>query len=200
MYHESVHRHGFGKLGALREIALAKEEGYKWWYAGFYIHSCIKMRYKGDYRPQLILDPVSYSWDPLDDDMKKRLDVEKFVSLSQIRPEAGQPKAGTESVTGFGDDETADEDDSDDDAPVPDPDMPLFTRPFPGVLTKTQLLTEIDLDHIKLRIRGQEAETCDLIDWETNDIDSPNSMKGIIAGLVAAVGIELGNEMTVTFG
>jgi len=26
MYHESVHEHGFGKLGALREIVLAKEE------------------------------------------------------------------------------------------------------------------------------------------------------------------------------
>jgi arginine-tRNA-protein transferase len=38
MYHEDVHNHGFGKLGAIREIALAREEGYKWWYAGFYIH------------------------------------------------------------------------------------------------------------------------------------------------------------------
>jgi arginine-tRNA-protein transferase len=38
MYHENVHTHGFGKLGAMREIALAREEGYKWWYAGFYIH------------------------------------------------------------------------------------------------------------------------------------------------------------------
>jgi arginine-tRNA-protein transferase len=38
MYHEDVHEHAFGKLGAIREIALAKEDGYKWWYAGFYIH------------------------------------------------------------------------------------------------------------------------------------------------------------------
>jgi arginyl-tRNA---protein transferase len=82
MYHESVHQHGFGKLGALREIALAKEEGYKWWYAGFYIHSCVKMRYKGDYTPQHMLDPVSYNWDPLDDEIKKRLDSRKFVSLA----------------------------------------------------------------------------------------------------------------------
>ena len=82
IYHESVHQHGFGKVGALREIALAKEEGYKWWYAGFYIHSCIKMRYKGDYTPQYMLDPGSYNWDPLDDEMKKRLDSKKFVSLS----------------------------------------------------------------------------------------------------------------------
>jgi arginine-tRNA-protein transferase len=82
MYHESVHQYGFGKIGALREIALAKEEGYKWWYAGFYIHNCIKMRYKGDYSPQYILDPVSYNWDSLDEEMKKRLDRRKFVSLT----------------------------------------------------------------------------------------------------------------------
>jgi len=62
---------------------LAKEEGYKWWYAGFYIHSCVKMRYKGDYMPQYMLDPDSYNWDPLDDEMKKKLDSRKFVSLSR---------------------------------------------------------------------------------------------------------------------
>jgi arginine-tRNA-protein transferase len=89
MYHESVHQHSFGKLGALREIALAKEEGYKWWYAGFYIHSCIKMRYKGDYTPQYILDPESYNWDPLDDEMKSKLDSTKYVSLS--REKSGKP-------------------------------------------------------------------------------------------------------------
>jgi hypothetical protein len=82
MYHESVHQYGFGKIGALREIALAKEEGYKWWYAGFYIHNCIKMKYKGDYSPQYVLDPVSYNWDSLDEEMKKRLDSRKFVSLT----------------------------------------------------------------------------------------------------------------------
>jgi arginine-tRNA-protein transferase len=85
MYHESVHQHGFGKLGALREIALAKEDGYKWWYAGFYIHSCVKMRYKGDYSPQYMLDPDSYQWDPLDAELKKKLDERKFVSLSRER-------------------------------------------------------------------------------------------------------------------
>lgn len=83
MYDESVHEHNFGKIGALREIALAIEEGYQWWYAGFYIHSCVKMRYKGDYAPQYILDPESYDWDLLDDSLKSKLDKTKFVSLSR---------------------------------------------------------------------------------------------------------------------
>lgn len=95
MYHESVHQHNFGKIGALREIALAKEEGYQWWYAGFYIHSCVKMRYKGDYTPQYLLDPDSYDWDLLDSELKKKLDEKKFVSLSQERKrlEASESKA-----------------------------------------------------------------------------------------------------------
>ncbi|KAL3422443.1 arginine-trna-protein transferase 1 [Phlyctema vagabunda] len=83
MYHESVHQHNIGKIGALKEIALAKEKGYQWWYAGFYIHSCVKMRYKGDYAPSYILDPESYDWDLLDSDFKKKLDQQKYLSLSQ---------------------------------------------------------------------------------------------------------------------
>ena len=85
LYHESVYQHNFGKLGALREIALAEEEGYRWWYAGFYIHSCAKMRYKGDYAPQYMLDPESYEWDLLDDGLKKMLDEKKLVILSRER-------------------------------------------------------------------------------------------------------------------
>ncbi len=62
LYHESVHKHSPGKMGALREIALARELGYKWWYPGYYIHSCPKMRYKMDYSPQHVLDPETLTW------------------------------------------------------------------------------------------------------------------------------------------
>lgn len=235
MYHESVHQHGFGKLGALREIALAKEEGYRWWYAGFYIHSCIKMRYKGDYTPQYMLDPASYNWDLLDDVMKKKLDIKKYVSLSSERA-ASATEAETEGDQHAGEvdpatidtakdsnldpvvnlneeqnsaveeaepsnpDNNLNEDqDSDDDGPVPNPETPLFARSIPGVLTREQLLTEIDLDHIRLRIRDTEAETSDLVSWDTSDMDNVHSLKGIIADLVAAVGSEAAREMVVHF-
>ncbi|KAG8806142.1 Arginyl-tRNA--protein transferase 1, partial [Serendipita sp. 401] len=51
-----------GKLSVLREAALAREfyaaglKELKWVYLGFYIHSCQKMRYKGDYSPSYLLD------------------------------------------------------------------------------------------------------------------------------------------------
>jgi len=183
-------------MGALREIALAKEQGYKWWYAGFYIHSCVKMRYKGDYSPQYMLDPESYDWNLLDAEMKRRLDETPYVSLSRER------RMGEASVNVSADViETAEDgDNSDDDPPVQNPHLPLFSRDMPGILTKEQLLTEVDLDHIKLRIRGQEAYTCHLMDWEDGDVEDLASMKGIIGELVSAVGPQLAMEMIVSFG
>ncbi|KAF4634986.1 hypothetical protein G7Y89_g3115 [Cudoniella acicularis] len=209
MYHESVHKHGFGKIGALREIALAKEEGYKWWYAGFYIHSCVKMRYKGDYSPQYMLDPASYDWDLLDGDLKKKLDSNKYVSMSSDA--LGRDAAdNTSSSKDTGMTGTAEElsspnntivfDSDSDDLPTPNPDLILFSRGTPGILTKDQLITDIDLDYVKLRIRGQDAEACDLISWDDSSIDDPHSIKGIIAELAAAVGPELSREMIISFG
>ncbi|EDN10132.1 conserved hypothetical protein [Histoplasma mississippiense (nom. inval.)] len=42
----------FGKISALREIALTSEGNYQYYYMGFYIHSCPKMRYKANFQPQ----------------------------------------------------------------------------------------------------------------------------------------------------
>ncbi|KAH7356823.1 arginine-tRNA-protein transferase-like protein 1 [Rhexocercosporidium sp. MPI-PUGE-AT-0058] len=208
MYHESVHQHGFGKLGALREISLAREEGYKWWYAGFYIHSCVKMRYKGDFSPQYILDPESYAWDPLNAEVKKKLDTTKYFSLSRqlaalvekgpiekgpIEKEASTPTNDTSNPENVADD------DSDDDPPLSDPDTPLFARSMPGILNKAQLLQEVNLDTIKLSVRGQPAEARQLVSWATSDIDDSSSIKGVIAELAAAIGPQLVKEMAVAF-
>lgn len=94
MYHEDLHRWSPGKLSALREAALALEGGYRWYMMGFYIHSCPKMRYKADYHPQYLLDPETYAWDALDDDLRRRLDVRPYVSLSAER-RAGIPAPST---------------------------------------------------------------------------------------------------------
>ncbi|TVY43586.1 Arginyl-tRNA--protein transferase [Lachnellula subtilissima] len=199
MYHESVNEFSFGKIGALREVALAKEQGYKWWYAGFYIHNCVKMRYKGDYSPQYMLDPESYDWNLLDNGLKKKLSERKYVSLSRentIREgstDAPVDKMETEKKVDDGSD-------SDGDLPVLDPDTPLFSRNMPGILTKEQLLTDVDLDHVKLRLRGQEAHTCDLVSWDDGDVEDLASMKGIIGDLASAVGPRVAQDVVVSFG
>ncbi|TFK43638.1 arginine-tRNA-protein transferase [Crucibulum laeve] len=72
MYDKTWEGFSLGKLSALREISLAHEirqagaleMGYL--YMGFYIYSCQKMRYKGDYSPSYLADPETYEWYPLD--------------------------------------------------------------------------------------------------------------------------------------
>lgn len=101
-YHESIHKFSPGKFGALQEIALAKEEGYRWWYPGYYIHSCPKMHYKVDYSPQYILDPVTLDWDPLDKTVLALLDRFPYLSLSQHRAQSAAKEAKSESAVGNG--------------------------------------------------------------------------------------------------
>ncbi|PQE08900.1 hypothetical protein CJF31_00010816 [Rutstroemia sp. NJR-2017a BVV2] len=193
MYHEDVHSHEFGKLSALREIALAKEHGYQYWYAGFYIHSCVKMRYKRDYNPQYILDPELYTWILFDDKLLKKMDERKYVSENQedtpaataLQQPQDSPKASA---------------DSDDEAEVPNPSLPVWERSMPGLLTREEILTQVDLDHIKLRLRDIDAEACQLVRWDTGSIDDIYSLKGMIAELVSAVGVELAREMVWLLG
>lgn len=83
LYHESIHWLNPGKLGALREIALAREVGYRWWYPGYYVHSCAKMRYKIDYKPQYVLDPEDLQWYLLDKDALALFDEYHYVCLSR---------------------------------------------------------------------------------------------------------------------
>ncbi|KAL5488046.1 ATE1 [Sanghuangporus weigelae] len=73
IYNSKWERFSLGKYSALREAALAREmheygaKDLKYLYLGFYVHSCQKMRYKGDYSPSFLLDPEEYTWYPLKD-------------------------------------------------------------------------------------------------------------------------------------
>ncbi|KAI0375755.1 hypothetical protein BV20DRAFT_959795 [Pilatotrama ljubarskyi] len=72
MYEKKWEKFSLGKLSALREAALAREiheagvPDMKYLYLGYYVHSCPKMRYKGDYSPSYLADPEEYTWFPLD--------------------------------------------------------------------------------------------------------------------------------------
>ncbi|XP_059708083.1 arginyl-tRNA--protein transferase 1 isoform X1 [Haemorhous mexicanus] len=60
-----------GVYSALREIAFTRQLCVKapdlcFYYMGFYIHSCPKMRYKGQYKPSDLLCPETYVWTPIE--------------------------------------------------------------------------------------------------------------------------------------
>ncbi|XP_034292256.1 arginyl-tRNA--protein transferase 1 isoform X3 [Pantherophis guttatus] len=76
-----------GVYSALREIAFTRQLHEKasdlsYYYMGFYIYSCPKMRYKGQYRPSDLLCPETYTWIPLEQCLPS-LERSKYSRLNQ---------------------------------------------------------------------------------------------------------------------
>uniref|UniRef100_A0AAR5PJA0 Arginyl-tRNA--protein transferase 1 n=1 Tax=Dendroctonus ponderosae TaxID=77166 RepID=A0AAR5PJA0_DENPD len=76
-----------GTYGSLREIQLVldlqnKIPNFKYYYMGFYIHSCPKMRYKGKLNPSYLLCPETYTWFKIDKCVPK-LDISKYSRLNE---------------------------------------------------------------------------------------------------------------------
>ncbi|XP_056617011.1 arginyl-tRNA--protein transferase 1 isoform X2 [Triplophysa dalaica] len=66
-YHPDFSSLSLGTYSALSEIAFTKQlqkqsPKLAYYYLGFYVHSCPKMRYKGQYRPSDLLCPETYVW------------------------------------------------------------------------------------------------------------------------------------------
>ena len=153
IYHVDFENWSFGKVSALREIALALTSEREYYYMGYYIHSCIKMRYKGDYKTQQILDPESYDWNPLDDKMKRLLDLNSYISMSQ-RNNVNEVTMGEETMDYarreiFSIPSKA--------AEAVSEGLSLFKIAMPGVLTADDVRTQIDLNSIKVEISPKKV-------------------------------------------
>ncbi|KMT18227.1 hypothetical protein BVRB_2g023950 [Beta vulgaris subsp. vulgaris] len=75
-----------GKYSVLQEISCVKENQHncsslQYYYLGYYIHSCSKMRYKAAYRPSELLCPLRYKWITFDV-AKSLLDRARYAVLS----------------------------------------------------------------------------------------------------------------------
>ncbi|XP_072954259.1 arginyl-tRNA--protein transferase 2-like [Typha angustifolia] len=75
-----------GKYSILQEIKWVKDiqascSSIQYYYLGYYIHSCSKMRYKAAYQPSELLCPVHYKWVQYDI-AKPLLDRNSYVVLS----------------------------------------------------------------------------------------------------------------------
>uniref|UniRef100_A0A8D0S9U7 Arginyl-tRNA--protein transferase 1 n=1 Tax=Sus scrofa TaxID=9823 RepID=A0A8D0S9U7_PIG len=76
-----------GVYSALREIAFTrhlheKTSQLSYYYMGFYIHSCPKMKYKGQYRPSDLLCPETYVWVPIEQCLPS-LENSKYCRFNQ---------------------------------------------------------------------------------------------------------------------
>lgn len=197
----------WGKISAMNEIALAREKGYQYYYMGYYIHTCKKMRYKGRFEPSHILDPESLDWHPLDDTFRSKLDQKKYVSMStevrnnngtdslQLKDARSSPSRAEEVTKGKLEkldrkDEYELDSDPSDPEDIDIPEGSLFDYNIPGVLKKADV-TKLDLGHMKLLVRSSLVDLEDLRGWEDWQIDDPNTIKGIAAELIAATGPKL---------
>uniref|UniRef100_A0A8C6U9F0 Arginyl-tRNA--protein transferase 1 n=1 Tax=Neogobius melanostomus TaxID=47308 RepID=A0A8C6U9F0_9GOBI len=84
-----------GSYSALREIAFTRQLQKQspklcYYYLGFYIHSCPKMRYKGQYRPSDLLCPETFSWVAIERCAPK-LDLTRYSRFNQD-PDAGDAR------------------------------------------------------------------------------------------------------------
>ncbi|KAH6640805.1 arginine-tRNA-protein transferase [Chaetomium tenue] len=205
LYHESIHWLNPGKLGALREIALAREAGYRWWYPGYYVHNCAKMRYKIEYKPQYVLDPEDLQWYLLDKEALDKFDKEHYVCFS--RTEQAVVATGNHNAT-------ADSQKADEASPSPssseeeqtaaeegeEEDSFLLASNMPGIPTLADM-EEVDMDGLVLRSDFSDTfiVASHLVIWDTEHVSQFGSLKSRIAELVAAVGPDLIGDICIDF-
>ncbi|XP_041354990.1 arginyl-tRNA--protein transferase 1-like isoform X2 [Gigantopelta aegis] len=76
-----------GTYSALREIAFVRElykssPDLRYYNMGFYIHSCRKMQYKGQYSPSYIACPEVHTWVPIEK-CRPKLDAARYCRLEE---------------------------------------------------------------------------------------------------------------------
>ncbi|KAL8759182.1 MAG: hypothetical protein Q9199_000940 [Rusavskia elegans] len=206
IYHQDVKEWYFGKLSAVREIALAIEGGYKYYYMGFYIYSCIKMRYKNQYQPSYILDPESYAWDRLDADILNRLSARKYVSMSVERQLRLPPhKVTSIEELGLNNDELTryhqyQQQQNPFGTRHRGENICAFTVGMPGIMSLAQVQSEIPLGRWMFKIRNKVfVHLDDLQGWADWDIRDETSLKAYVAELAAALGPGLVNQLVLAF-
>lgn len=218
LYHRDFEKWSLGKLSALRETALALEGGYEYYYMGYYIHSCLKMRYKGTYKPQHVLDFETFEWSPLDENMSRLMDKRKWVSMSRERGgrEGGGAANSTESNSSAKDPDhtsttTPNTTTASPTSIYPTPKFPipaeaansnlsLLELGMPGALSLPELQENVDLDDVRISLgKGGIHRTVDIVTWDDGNEMDPASVKGVIAEFAACLGPELVKGVVVDF-
>ncbi|KAI1817126.1 arginine-tRNA-protein transferase [Poronia punctata] len=199
-YHQSIHDWNPGKLGALREIALAREGEYRWWYPGYYIQTCPKMRYKMDYAPQQILNPNNMEWMAITKELLSRFDSYGYLHFpgfdenGATGPDLEQPSPTVrgEIEASVNEEETEEKvdngaqgDNEDDDA-----DISLFKSKMPGLAPLSDVLS-YNYDELYVRHQLGYFLAKNVFDWDDEDAITGSGPKAQLARLAASVGPDL---------
>ncbi|KAF8541020.1 arginine-tRNA-protein transferase [Trichophaea hybrida] len=191
IYHSDFDKWHLGKISACREACLAKEGGYQYYYMGYYIPSCQKMRYKGEYGPQEFLSPGNNEWIPLDDEIKKQLleNPASAVTFNEDKDDDETKKQLVEnpaSAATSNEDEDNNEDEYDD--KDPEPGFCIRSR-MPGLMTADELET-FSLGDVRIGLKDGGGSLW----WLQLSV-----LRTVIEETVAVVGPDVASEMIMMF-
>jgi len=189
-HHSDFLPHQIGKLGALREIALALEYGYDYYYMGYYVATCQKMLYKATYNPHYILDPETYEWNVLTTEMKSKLAEAPYYSPSAalvmpvpyyLLPTYNPSMDTAEAAAERGD------------APL------LFYPRIPGALSQAEIEKQWDIGELQICAHDKFFTLRYTNLWDLTG-DSPNRrIRQQLNELVSVLGTNLASRITIDF-
>ncbi|KAI9888651.1 MAG: Arginyl-tRNA--protein transferase 1 [Vezdaea aestivalis] len=147
------------------------------------------MKYKGDYKPQFILDPETYDWDPLWK-YSHILDTKKYVSLSHEEsikdsgPEDNGP-VSKENADPETNSRTASSDRKGAFA------TSVFTQKTPGLSKLSTVMQTYNLEEMRVLIGDDLALVQQLQGWDENESEQTESLTHAIAEFGACIGKDL---------
>jgi len=196
MYASKFEQWGMGKISALREAMLAREMGeagleeLRWLYMGYYIHTCQKMRYKGDYTPSYLLDPEAYTWYPLAA-CTPLLDKHRYVSFSRPpEPAGGEPQGRQGEVQA----PIAQEVDEMDEEGIYDP-LPRATA---GCEDPLAVEEDTRMRQVQMVVR-QQGNTVALGSVTRSKVWKVPTIRRMLCDAVATLGWQISQEVVFTF-
>jgi len=81
-YDPDFSRMSLGTYTGLVELYFCSSYKLPYYYLGYYIHNCPKMKYKAQFKPSFLLCPETFTWREFDSDVDKLLTEEKYSRLS----------------------------------------------------------------------------------------------------------------------
>ncbi|KAL8721528.1 MAG: hypothetical protein Q9225_001827 [Loekoesia sp. 1 TL-2023] len=183
VYHQDVKDWYFGKLSALREISLAVEGDYQFYY----------------------MDPEIYLWDRLDADFLARLSARNYVSMSLERQLRLPPhKLANIDELELGLDQEAllrlQHYQREGTSGLNESQSSALAAGMPGLMSLDGVQNEINLGGWPLKLGNMLLHLEDLRGWNSWDIRDASSLKGIVAELAAALGPKLVSQLVLELG
>jgi len=153
------------------------------------------MRYKGDYKPQYILDLENHQWDPLDEDMRSLLDRQRYASRSKHLGPTESGDKPSHSIEGLAHRTTLEA------ANAYQNGGSVFDLDVPGVMTVDEVRRNVVLDDVRIKIRPDITVPAKYLrGWDEADLADGASLKGVVAEYAACVGADVAAEAVVLFG